>query len=196
MKHIALLLACLLPAAAADVAVKGKTAGSPKAPVTIEVFSDFQCAHCKLLHEQTLRPLMKDYVATGKVYLIHRDFPLPQHSLARPAAAYASAAQRIGKYDQVADAIFLNQEVWSANGRLEDIVAAALTSSEMKQVETLSKDPAIAKEIQRDYEMGQAAKINQTPTMIVKCNSITTPISGAVRYELLRSLIDGQLKNK
>ena len=41
-------------------------------PVSIEVFSDFQCPSCKALYEQTLRPLSEEYVAKGKVYLVHR----------------------------------------------------------------------------------------------------------------------------
>ena len=46
----------------------GKAMGSPTAPITMEVFSDYECSHCKHLYEDTLRPLMRDYVAKGKVY--------------------------------------------------------------------------------------------------------------------------------
>ena len=50
--------------------------GSKTAPVVVEIFSDFQCPACKTLFVTTNRQLMDDYVSTGKVYLIHRDFPL------------------------------------------------------------------------------------------------------------------------
>ncbi len=49
--------------------------GSKTAPMVIEVFSDFQCPACKSLYDATNRQLMDNYVNTGKVYLIHRDFP-------------------------------------------------------------------------------------------------------------------------
>jgi protein-disulfide isomerase len=70
----------------------GKTRGIPVAAITIELFSDFQCPACKVLHEQTLKPLIADYVDKGKVYLIYRDFPLPIHAYARQAACLACAA--------------------------------------------------------------------------------------------------------
>ena len=57
-----------------------KAIGSPNAPITMEVFSDYQCPSCRALFEETLKPLIADYVALGKVYLVHRDFPLPMHS--------------------------------------------------------------------------------------------------------------------
>src|SRR6266851_6537087 len=57
-----------------------KAFGSKNAPVTMEVFSDFQCPACKTLFTTTNRRLMDDYVSNGKVYLIHRDFPLPMHA--------------------------------------------------------------------------------------------------------------------
>src|ERR1700754_784639 len=60
--------------------------GSKTAPVVMEVFSDFQCPACKSLYDATNRNLMDNYVNNGKVYLIHRDFPLPMHSHSKVAA--------------------------------------------------------------------------------------------------------------
>src|ERR1700719_218535 len=69
-----------------------KAYGSKNAPITMEVFSDYQCPSCRALFEETLKPLIADYVALGKVYLVHRDFPLPMHSHSWVAARYANAA--------------------------------------------------------------------------------------------------------
>src|SRR5215213_7849553 len=98
-----LLLTVAAAGAGGQTPSAGKTRGVPMAAVTIEVFSDFQCPACKTLHEETLRPLVADYVNKGKVYLIHRDFPLPMHAYAREAACLACAAGRVGKYDLIAD---------------------------------------------------------------------------------------------
>jgi protein-disulfide isomerase len=192
MKRIALALACLaaLGAGAAPPA-KGKAVGSAKAPITIEVFSDFECPACKGLHDETLRLLMKDYVVTGKVYLIYRDFPLPLHKYSRLAASYACAAARIGRYAEVADALFLNQTAWSVDGRVEQTVVKALTPTEAAEVRKLFTDPSITAEIQHDIELGKAAGINQTPTMIVRHNGVPYPLpGGAVNYDLLRGFLD------
>src|SRR5450759_3388481 len=101
MKILALSLAALLPCLAAGPDVgKGRTMGDPAAPMLFELYSDFVCPGCKHLHENVLPTIVTDYVKTGKAYLVFREFPLniPAHVYARPAAALAVAAARIGKY--------------------------------------------------------------------------------------------------
>jgi len=58
----------------------------------------------------TNRQVMENYVSTGKVYLIHRDFPLPMHAHSQVAAQYSRAAAHIGKFEPVEQALFDNQE--------------------------------------------------------------------------------------
>jgi len=195
MKLIALAFATLLPCLAASSDVDpSKSLGSPSAPIRIEVFSDFECPGCKGLHEQILPLVMRDYVIPGKVYLVSREFPLPMHQYSREAAGYATAAARLGKYEQVADALFLKQVAWSASGKVWDTVANVLTPAEAKKVQSLAKDPAVLSEVEHDLELGRAAAINQTPTMIVTRGTSRFPVVGAVNYTLLRSLLDGLLK--
>src|SRR5579872_6654226 len=128
-------------------AAPGKAMGSPTAPITMEVFSDYECPHCKILYEDTLRPLMRDYVAKGKVYLIHRDFPLPQHTHARTAAYYAGAAARLNKYEEAVAALFSQQTIWSQNGNIEASLSSVFNPMEMLRVRQLAKDPKIAAEV-------------------------------------------------
>lgn len=168
----------------------GRARGVPMAAITIELFSDFQCPACKTLHEQTLKPLTTDYVDKGKVYLIHREFPLPMHAYAREAAGYACAAARVGKYDQVADALFATQEVWSKDGKLEEALKRALTPAEIAKVRTMAKAPDIAAEVERDTQKGKDARLTQTPTMIVTHKSKTYPVSGVVSYPIMRRFLD------
>src|SRR5678815_2424980 len=110
---LSLLFAGIAVAAATPAVAPSKTVGVASAPIQIEVFSDFQCPSCKRLYEETLRPLMADLVAKGKVYLIHRDYPLQQHPHARQAAAYANAAARLNKYELVCAQLFRQQSVWA-----------------------------------------------------------------------------------
>ena len=138
--------------------------------------------------------MFKDYVIPGKVYLVSREFPLRMHQYSREAANYATAAARLGKYQQVADTLFLNQVAWAASGKVWDTVANVLTPEEAKKMQLLAKDPSVLSEVQRDMEAGKAAGINQTPTMIITHGTNRFPIAGAVNYNLLRSLLDGLLK--
>ncbi len=87
------------------------TAGSKNAPIVMEVFSDFQCPACKTLFMTTNRQVLDNYVSTGKVFLIHRDFPLPMHAHSQVAAQYSRAAAQVGKFDAVEEALFQNQEL-------------------------------------------------------------------------------------
>jgi protein-disulfide isomerase len=185
---IALLLACMITSAGAFST--GKTAGVSNAPIVIEVFSDFQCSHCKSLHEGALRSLMKDYVASGKVYLIHRDFPLPGNIFAPEAAAYACAAERISKYDKVADVLFASQASWSASGKVDEAACSVLTPAEAKKVRSLAKDPGVAAEIERDSQLARKMAIRQTPTLIITHRLRQYPLAGSVSYDLLRRFLD------
>jgi protein-disulfide isomerase len=160
-------MAAALPAAAADP-VNGKVLGNPGAPIRLELFSDFSCPGCKALHEQLLPILVRDFVNSGKVFIVFRDYvlpPVPGHKFSAEAARYAVAANRVGKYQQVADALFLNQASWAMSGKVWEVVAPVLTATEQKKVLALSKDPAISDEVTRDTDAGKRAGLAKTPTV-------------------------------
>ncbi len=172
-----------------------RTAGSPNAPVTLEVFSDFQCPHCARLHFGALKEALADCVASGKVKIVYRDFPLPQHPYARKAAQYADAAARIGKYERICDALFRTQDEWGRAGDVEGTVAKALTPAEMVRLRKILADPKsladINRQIDADLALGQKIPLRETPTMILSGGGKSYPIVGDdVRYDFLKRLID------
>ena len=189
---LALLLSLAAAAALLQTPPVGKAEGVPGAPLVIEVFSDFQCPACKTLHEQVLPLLRKDYVAKGKVYLVHREFPLTGHAFSRPAASYASAAARIGKYNLVANALFSKQASWEVDGKVDQAACSVLSPAEAAKVRALVKDPSIAAEIQRDLEAGEKADLKQTPTMIITHRTKQYPIVNT-NYDLIRLFLDDLL---
>ena len=186
----AFLLALCASFAAAPTVNKGKAFGNPAAPITIELFSDFQCPSCRNLHMTLLPSIMRDYVVPGKAYLVYKEFPLSQHNHSREAAAYACAAARVGKYEQVADALFQNQPAWAENGKVFETVASALTPAERTKVQALAQDPAVLNEVQSDYMEGQREQVNQTPTMIVIKGTKRWPIAGSLSYNLVKQFLD------
>jgi protein-disulfide isomerase len=170
--------------------------GSRSAPLIMEVFSDYQCPACKQLFTTTDRLIVDNYVNTGKVYLIHRDFPLPMHAYSRVAARYGRAAAQLGKLEPVERALFQNQEKWEVSGDVDGTVASALTPAEMAKVRALVKGGTMDALIDKDYAIGQIYHVNQTPTTILHSKDQTYPVAGVVSFDVLRSFIDQLLNQK
>jgi len=177
------------PAGLADVDPH-KAFGSKNAPVTMEVFSDFQCPACKTLYITTNRQVMDNYVSTGKVYLIHRDFPLAMHAHSRVAARYARAAAQLGKNEPVEQALFQNQEKWEKTGDVDGTVAAVLSPAEMAKVRALVKGGTLDAAIDKDFALGQMYRVNQTPTTVFHSANQTYPYAGVMSYDILKQFLD------
>jgi len=98
--------------AAASVSIAGNLImGKKDAPVTMIEFSDYQCPFCRRFFETTLPTLKAEYVETGKVRYVFRDFPLDQiHPHARKAAEAAHCAGDQGKYWEMHDLLFQNPQ--------------------------------------------------------------------------------------
>jgi protein-disulfide isomerase len=173
-----------------------KAFGSKSAPIVMEVFSDFQCPACKTLFTTTNRQLMDNYVTTGKVYLIHRDFPLPMHAYSRVAARYARAAAELGKIEPVEKALFENQEKWEQTGDVDGTLAAVLSSADMAKVRALVKGGTMELLIDKDYQLGQMYRVSQTPTSVFHSKGQTYPYSGVMNYEILHQFLDQLLSQK
>jgi protein-disulfide isomerase len=172
-----------------------KSYGSKNAGIVMETFTDFQCPACKQLYTTTLQRVMDNYVDNNKVFMVHRDYPLPMHAYSRIAASYARAACHITKCDVVEKTLFENQEKWEANGDVKGTVAAVLTPAEMKKVEALVGSGSLEPLIERDKQLGQAIPVNQTPTTIIHTkDGQTYPVVGYVSYDVLKTLLDQLVK--
>jgi protein-disulfide isomerase len=196
-----LLTSALLLATLACAGTEASFAQSPSAraigPVTaavrIDVFSDYQCPACKALHEQTLKRIREEYASKGKLRLVHHDFPLPMHQYAKRAAILAAAADRLGKFEAVSDALFSQQDTWSKTGGVDEVVDSVLTPDERKKIDQIAADPAIAAAIERDIELGHRTKVNSTPTMIITHNGKPNPVVGVVGYPVLSRFLNSLL---
>jgi protein-disulfide isomerase len=170
--------------------------GSKTAPVVMEIFSDFQCPACKTLYTATNGRLMDNYVNVGKVYLIHRDFPLTMHAYSRVAARYARAAAQIGKFEPVEQVLFQNQEKWEQNGDVDGTVVSVLSAADLAKVRALVKGGTLDAAIDKDFALGQMYRVNQTPTTVFHCKGQTYPYPGVMSYEILKQFLDQLLSQR
>ena len=141
--------------------------------------------------------VMNDYVNTGKIYMVHRDFPLPMHAYSRVAASYSRAAAHIGKDEVVEVALFQNQEKWQTDGKVAETVASVLTAAEMKKVQAIVDSKALEPLIEKDKQLGQVYAINQTPTTWLHTkNGQAFPVVGFVNYDVLKTFLDQLVAQK
>lgn len=201
----ALLLTAQTPAAskkttahkdltAASVPANFKESGSPSAPVSMEIYTDYECPACRALYLDVLPSINTDFVATGKVRLLHRDFPLQMHQFSRLATKYANAAGVIGKYDLVANQIFMSQPEWAQNGNVDAAVAKVLSPADMEKVRTLVKtDTHLDDSVTKDVAMGNQDHLTQTPTIVIVAKGKRDVIGGGVSYPILRAYLNQKL---
>jgi protein-disulfide isomerase len=170
--------------------------GSKSAPIAMEVFSDFQCPACKQLYKTTNQQLLDNYVNTNKVYLVHRDFPLPMHAHSRVAARYVRAAAQLGKGEQAEQALFQNQEKWEQSGDVDGTLAAVLSAADMTKIRAQAKGTALDAGIDKDVALGKTYNVNQTPTTIIHFKGQTYPVVGIVSYDVLHQFLDQLLSQR
>ncbi len=174
-----------------------KSLGSKNAPITIEVFSDFQCPACRNFYETTLKQLIDNYVNTGKVYLVHRDFPLDMHPYSHQAARFANAAAELGQFESVERALFDKQDTWAPNGKIDDAISSTIPPAQLKKIHDVETQHLneINAAIERDRTMGIQRNVNQTPTVYVTAHGKTEGLpGGGVDYQLLKKYLDFLLR--
>jgi protein-disulfide isomerase len=171
-----------------------KESGSPTAPVGMEIYTDYQCPACRDLYMNVLPSLVADFVATGKVHLLHRDFPLQMHQFSKLATRYANAAGTIGKYDVVANQIFVTQPEWEQNGNVDAAVAKVLSPADLEKVRALVKtDTHLDDSVTRDVAMGNQDHLTQTPTIVIIAKGKREVIGGGMPYGILKQYLNAKL---
>jgi protein-disulfide isomerase len=171
--------------------------GSFRAPVTCEVYSDYECPACAQFYLETVPRLMAEYVRTGKVKLVHRDYPLVQHAFSRLAARYANAAGRLGHYDAVVEQLFKTQAIWGQNGNVDAQVARVLPEDLLDQVRRLvNGDAHLDDSVNADMAAAAEDNLTHTPTVVVVANRHRQTLPGAPSYEELKSYLDQALAGK
>ena len=169
------------PAAKVKLTAKGRPVfGSPTAPVTVFEFSDFQCPHCRMA-----APALKKVVeaSNGNVKLVFKQYPLGAHPKARDAARASVAAAKQGKFWEMHDLIFENQERLGVVN-FEDL--ARQLGLDVKRFRVDMKSKAVDAQIDADRAEGKKAGVDSTPSIFVNDHRYVFPpemLSDYVREE-------------
>jgi len=160
--------------------------GSKDAPVTIIEFSDFQCPYCGRFYQQTLPLIEENYIKTGKVKIVYRDFPLSFHQYAQKAAEAAECAHEQGKFWEYHDKLFENQNALDVASLKQYASELGLDAQKFNDCLDSGKK---ASEVQKDFNDGSMYGVSGTPTFFI--NGI--PLVGAQPYSVFEQIINQEL---
>lgn len=155
-----------VPSAVGNVELKkdDPTLGSQQAKVAIVEFTDYQCPYCAQYHSETFESLKKEYIDTGKVQYVLRDFPLDFHAYAKGAAIAANCAGEQDAYWQMNHQLFSNQSELG-DGLYEK--SAQSLGLNMDLFESCVNSPEQVQKVEEDVVYGQEIGVNGTPTFFI-----------------------------
>ena len=172
------------PTVVKQVDVGNAPARGPKnAPLTVVLFSDFQCPFCSRV-EPSIQELEKTY--PGKVRVAWKNFPLSFHNNAKPAAEASMAAHEQGKFWEMHDILFKNQQALSAADLEKYAKEIGLDMGKFKAAMDSHKFSA---QIDADMKQGSAVGVQGTPASFVNGHFI----NGAQPFEAFKKIAEEEL---
>ncbi len=181
------------PARAAIVSIEEArsemTLGKADAPVTMVEYSSLGCPHCAAFHRDTLPQVMKDYIDTGKVRLIYRDYPLGTAALAASMIARCAGPKKFFGFVEI---LFRSQPQWSRsnNPMLALTKVARFGGLSETDVQACLKRQPLLDYIRKGKDHAyKNLGIDSTPTFII--GDVT--IEGAQPFEAFKKVLDKAL---
>jgi len=180
------------PTTAKVTNLTGFVLGRPDAPLTMVEFTDLQCPYCRQYVTVTFEQIKRDWIDTGKLRYISRDFPLDFHPQAMPAARAARCAGDQGKFWEMRMSLMRNANLLSADYITKTAADLKLDTKAFAGCTASTKfDPEILADLQEGARIG----ITGTPTFVI--GKTTTPsmegpmVVGALPY----AQFDAKLKD-
>jgi protein-disulfide isomerase len=172
--------------------------GDPEAPVTVVEFFDYQCPYCLIFHQQTWPALKEQYIETGRVYYVVKDFPLTSlHPEAPKAAEAAHCAAEQDAYWEMHDRLFEGQAEWVENPEYVALFKGFAGELGLDQTafDQCLDGGSQTDRVQADQDEGLALGVGGTPIFFIA----GYPFSGALPIEFFDQAVtlaeNGQLRN-
>jgi len=165
--------------------------GEPSATITIVEWGDYQCTFCYKFHQSTMNTIKQDFIETGKVKLVFKDFPLngPDSVLAAEAAY---CAQDQGKYWQYHDELYKNWEGertgWITRDSLDKF--ATTVNLDLEKFDKCLDEHKYLERVNQMYEFGREIGIDATPSFLVFSNEKIIKIIGNQPLEVFLKSLD------
>ncbi len=165
--------------------------GKDNAPVTVIEFSDFQCPFCSRFRDQTFDQIKTNYIDTGKIKFVYRDFPLSSiHPMAENGAEAAECANEQGKFWEMHDVLFAKQDEWTTTGVSALKGYAKDLGLDTDKFNSCLDSNKYKDEIAKDFQDGVTAGVQGTPSFFINGKQL----SGAQPFTAFQTAIDAELK--
>jgi protein-disulfide isomerase len=158
---------------AADVAkpqsLPDMALGPQNAPVTITEYASMTCPHCANFNDTVFPKIKSEYIDTGKIRYVFREFPLDIKAAAGSMLARCIAKDDAPKYFAVIDLLFRQQNDWVMKNTTETLTRIGKQAGlSQQQVEDCLKDQALLDKIAADQKYANdVLKVNSTPTFFI-----------------------------
>jgi protein-disulfide isomerase len=155
------------PAAALTGRVRldqGFSLGSNDAPLAMVEFTDYECPFCRQFQSTTFAEIRKQYIDTGKVRFVVRDFPLVNHPHAFPAAEAAHCAADQGQFWQLHDALFADPSQLVQKRLIQHAEALKLDVAVFQSCLQTGKHKL---EIQNEMKIATSLQVQGTPSFLI-----------------------------
>ena len=181
------------PSAASAARLEGEdmVMGAPDAKITIIEYASLTCPHCATFHAEAIPRLKTEFIDTGLVKFVYRDFPLDRVALSAAQIARCLPPER---YFGFIDALFKQQEVWAAGRDGEAMVArvkqlARLAGLSTEKADACVADPALQNKVATMRFNGEKEfDVRGTPTLIVNGKKYTGSMEFADLDKFLKSV--------
>ena len=165
--------------------------GNPNAPITILEWGDYQCTFCYKFHQNTLDIINEDFIKTGKVKMVFKDFPLNGFD-SKLAAEASYCAQDQEKYWKYHDELFKNwggeRTGWITRESLDKF--AETVDLDLKKFNKCLDDHKYENKVDLLYEFGKEIGIDATPSFLVFNDQKMIKIRGNQPLEVFLKTFD------
>ena len=191
------LIAEAMAQSASDVAkpvsLPDMVLGPANAPVTITEFASMTCPHCSAFNETVFPKIKSEYIDTGKMRYVFREFPLDIKAAAGSMLARCIAKDDAGKYFAVIDMLFKQQAEWVLKNTTATLIRIGKQAGLSQQaVEDCLKDQALLDKIAADQKYAsEVLKVDSTPTFFINGEKI----KGETSFEEFDKKIKSLLKS-
>ena len=169
--------------------IADRVLGSTNAKITVIEYASMTCPHCAEFHAGPFQMLKTEYIKTGKVRFIYRDFPLDRLALAAAMMARCAPKER---YYPIVEIIFRTQTNWAKQANPTDALSqiGLLSGISKKTYKACVGNKDIYEGVMKIRNDGEAKfDIQSTPTIIINGK----PIKGHLTAEKLRLTLDSEL---